>query len=291
MIDCHTHLQQHGAKPPMTRALIDEYVRAGAARGITQVCITEHLFRFREAYDQLYGWWDADPDKRLAGMVAQYWQDHVSASVADYVRLIEDAKRDGVPVLLGLEMDWIPGRADTLREFLAPYDWDIVLGSVHYIGAWGIDDDAFIDEWDKRDVADTWAAYGALMKELAESGLADALTHPDVLKKFGHRPKDETPLHDAILAGAAAHGTAIELNSNGLRRCGEIFPALPLVERAHAMGLPITLASDAHTARRVGDGFADLAAWARRAGYDEAVAFVARRPASYALPENRDAPA
>lgn len=268
----------------MTRALIDEYVHAGAARGVTQICITEHLFRFREAFDLLYGWWDDDPDRQLAGMVADYWDDHVSGSITDYVRLIEDAKRAGVPVLLGLEMDWIHGREAMLHQFLAPYDWDIVLGSVHYIGSWGIDDDAFLFEWEKRDVAATWAEYGALMRELAETGLVDALTHPDVLKKFGHRPNDETPLHDAILSGAAVHGTAIELNSNGLRRCGEIFPALPLVERAHALGLPITLASDAHTPDRVGDEFEALANWARNAGYHQATSFVARKPVTFALP-------
>jgi histidinol-phosphatase (PHP family) len=283
LVDCHTHLQQHGEKPPMTRALIEEYVRAGEDRGITTVCITEHLFRFEEAYTLLYGWWDADPDKRLAGMVGQYWRDHVSGSVADYVRLVEDAKSDGLPVLLGLEMDWLPGKGDALRSFLAPYDWDIVLGSVHYIGAWGIDDDMFIDQWETRDVARAWAEYGALMKELAESGLADALTHPDVVKKFGHRPNDETPLHDLILAGAAVNGTAVELNSNGLRRCGEIFPALPLVERARALGLPITLGSDAHVPRLVGSQFDDLVAWAKRAGYDEASTFVGRKRLAYAL--------
>ena len=93
-------------------------------------------------------------------MVGQYWQDHVSGSVADYVRLVEDAKAAGLPVLLGLEMDWLHGKEDVLRSFLAPYDWDIVLGSVHYIGSWGIDDDLFIDEWEKRDVAEAWAEYG-----------------------------------------------------------------------------------------------------------------------------------
>ncbi len=267
----------------MTRALLEEYVRAGAERGVTTICVTEHLFRFEEAYRMLYGWWDADPDPQLAAMAAQYWQEHVSGGIADYVRLIEDAKSDGLPVLLGLEMDWLHGKDDVLAQFLAPYDWDIVLGSVHYIGAWGFDDPRFIAEWDRRDAATAWADYGTLIGELAESGLVDALTHPDLPKIFGHRPSDETPLHDAILAGAAVHGTAIELNSNGLRRCNEIYPALPVVERAHALGLPITLASDAHTPSRVGADFDELVAWAKRAGYAEAVTFVGRRAVGYGI--------
>lgn len=284
LIDCHTHLQPHGQQPPMTLERIEAYVRAGAERGVTTVCITEHLFRFREAFDALHGWWDEDPDPRLAGMVRQYWDDHVSGSVADYVRIVEQAKRAGLPVLLGIEMDWLRGREDVLRAFLAPYDWDIVLGSIHYIGAWGFDDPRFIEEWARRDTEQAWADYAALVSELAATGLADVLAHPDVPKIFGHRPKDETPLHDAIIEGAAKHGTAIELNSNGIRRCNEIYPALPVVERAYARGLPITFASDAHAAERVGADFDQLVAWARRAGYEEAVTFVSRKPAPYALP-------
>jgi histidinol-phosphatase (PHP family) len=284
MIDCHTHLQPHGSAPPMTLERIEEYVRAAEQRGVERVCITEHLFRFDEAYRMLFGWWDDDPDPTLGGMVNQYWQDHLSGSVADYVRVVEEAKRAGMPVLLGLEMDWIAGREDTLRQFLAPYDWDIVLGSVHYIGSWGFDDTRFLDQWKKRDVAGAWADYAALVRDLALSGLADALSHPDLPKVYGHRPPDETPLHDVILEAARANGTAIELNSNGLRkRCAEIYPAMPMLRRARDYGLPITLASDAHTPDRVGANFEDLVAWARAAGYAEASYFEARRRIEYPL--------
>jgi histidinol-phosphatase (PHP family) len=267
----------------MTLARIEEYVLAAEERGITAICLTEHLFRFEEAYRALYGWWDADPDPRLRGMVANYWQDHVSGSVADYVRVVEQAKSAGLPVYLGLEMDWLPGKGDILRDFLAPYDWDIVLGSVHYVGAFGIDDDNFLFEWEKRDIAQTWSEYGAHMRELAETGLADVLTHPDVLKKFGHRPTDETPLHAAIVEGATKTGTAIELNTNGLRRCNEIFPALPLVEHARAAGLPVTLASDAHAPNYIGHEFEAAVAWARAGGYDDASYFVGRKRKTYSL--------
>jgi histidinol-phosphatase (PHP family) len=267
----------------MTRERIEEYVEAGAERGVTGIAVTEHLFRFEEAYALLDGWWDDDPDPTLGALARQYWHDHVSGSVADYVRTIESAKSAGVPVLLGLEMDWIHGREDALRKFLAPYDWDIVLGSVHYIGAWGFDDSRFIDEWKRRDVAEAWSDYGALVRELAESGLTDVLSHPDLPKVFGHRPADETPLHDAILQGAAMHRTAVELNSNGIRRCQEIYPSMPLLERAHALGLPITLASDAHAPERTGAAFNELSVWAKRAGYTEASSFVGRVRQAYAL--------
>jgi histidinol-phosphatase (PHP family) len=188
-------------------------------------------------------------------------------------------------VLLGIEMDWLAGREDDLRALLAPYDWDVVVGSVHYVGSWGFDCDEFLEEWNRRDVADVWAEYGALVRDMAASGLVDVVAHPDVPKVFGHRPADETPLHGLILEGAVAGGTAIELNSNGLRKaCREVYPALPLLERARSAGLRITLASDAHVPQRVGENFGELASWARRAGYDAASAFVGRSCETYALP-------
>jgi histidinol-phosphatase (PHP family) len=284
VIDCHTHLQPHGAQPPMTLERIGAYVRVAQERGVERIAITEHLFRFREAFDALHGWWDDDSDPQLARMAEAYWRDHVSGTMADYARVVEQAKTAGMPVLLGLEMDWIRGRGEQLEALLRPYDWDIVLGSVHYIGAFGFDDERFLAEWDRRAVGDVWAEYGALAREAGESGLVDALSHPDLPKVFRRRPDDERPLHDAVLAGARAHGVALELNSNGLRKpCAEIYPALPLLERAHALGLPITLASDAHTPERAGEAFDALASWARRAGYGEAVGFVDRAPVAYAL--------
>jgi histidinol-phosphatase (PHP family) len=283
LVDCHVHLQPHGERPPMTLARVEEYARAAERAGVGMIAITEHLFRFEEAFKALHGWWDDDPDPQLAELARMYWEDHVSGSVVDYVRVIEEAKGAGLPVLLGIEMDWIDGRGEQVRQVLAPYDWDIVLGSVHYVGAWGIDDRRYLAEWERRDVAGAWGDYAALVADLAASGLADVLAHPDLPKIFGHRPADETPLHAAVVEGAAAHGSAIEINTNGLRRCGELYPAPPLLERARARGLPVTFASDAHTPERIGADFAAAAAAARAAGYEQASYYERRRRVGYPI--------
>jgi histidinol-phosphatase (PHP family) len=286
-VDSHVHLQEHGQAPPMTRERIELYVEAARERGVEQIAITEHLFRFREAFDLLYGWWDVDAaNPALVAATRAYWEDHVSGSVADYVRVIEACKSAGLPVLLGLEMDWIPGRADELRRLLVPYDWDIILGSVHWIGAWGFDEMSSqlnIAEWERRDTHAVFGDYGILLRDLASAKLCDVLAHPDLPKIGGHRPASYTPLHTAIVEAASGDGCAIEMNANGYNRAGEPYPALAVLERAREAGLSITLASDAHRPEQLGQRFDDLAAFAAQAGYQEYASFEQRRPVVHAL--------
>lgn len=287
-VDSHVHLQPHGEAPPITRERIELYVESARAHGVDRIAFTEHLFRFREAFDLLHGWWEADrANPALAEATQRYLEDEASSSVAEYVRVVEEAKSAGLPVLLGLEMDWFAGQGEKLSRFLAPYDWDIVLGSVHWIGAWGFDSGsgAAYAEWERRDIDSVFADYAALLSDLAASGLCDVLAHPDLPKLFGHRPSTFTPLHEAIVAAAVDAGCAVEINSNGYNKpVAEAYPALPVLERARAAELPITFASDAHEPERVGERFDDLAALAVRAGYDEFISFEQRRRATHAMP-------
>jgi histidinol-phosphatase (PHP family) len=277
-IDGHVHLQPHGEQPPVDRARIERYVACARARGVDVVVFTEHLFRFQEAYALLAGWWDADPNPQLAAATRAYWQDHVNLSLPEYVRLIEAAKADGLPVRLGLELDWIPGRAEDLRRLLAPYAWDCVLGSVHWLGAFLIDDEASLPEWGRRDVEAVWEEYGQLLEELADARLVEVLAHPDVVKVFGHRAAHPGRLHGRIVAAAARNGLALEVNTNGLRKpARELYPHPDVLRAARAAGVPITLASDAHVPERLGACFDEAVAAARAAGYTEYVAFERRR--------------
>jgi histidinol-phosphatase (PHP family) len=268
IVDSHVHLQPHGDYLTVDRARIELYVEHARANGVDRIIITEHLFRFHEAYALLEGWWNDDPDPNLAALTHAYWQDEVNLSLPDYVRLIEAAKADGLPVRLGLEMDWIPGRADDLHRILAPYDWDCVLGSVHQIGAFQIDHEGFLDEWDRRDVARVWEEYVQCVEDLADARLVDVIAHPDLPKVFGHRPADLTPIHGRIVAAAARGGLALEINTNGARkRCEEMYPHPDVLRAARAAGVPVTLASDAHTPDRLGTSFLEAIALARAAGY------------------------
>jgi len=129
-----------------------------------------------------------------------------------------------------------------------------------------------------RDHFEIWSAYFDRLTLAAETGLFEIIGHPDLPKKFGHRPqRDCTPLYRRFLAAAKKHQCALDVNTAGLRKpCNEIYPSRQLLELACQAGVPITFGSDAHAPGEVGMDFASAIALARGIGYNESCRFAQR---------------
>ena len=111
--------------------------------------------------------------------------------IEQYVEEVLKAKDRGLPVLLGLEIDFIPGTEEAVAELLSPYPWDFLLGAVHWVGSWAIDTSECAEEFERRGVEESWEQYFGLVVEMIQSGMADVLAHVDVCKKYGYRPPQE----------------------------------------------------------------------------------------------------
>jgi len=283
VLDYHLHLWPHGERDSaVTTEQLAAYCRRAGAVGITEIAVTEHLFRFAQADAILGKFWDADPDPALRRSMASYWADHARADLDAYVHSVLEAKGAGLPIALGLEVDYYPGRMDEVADLLDGYPFDVLLGSVHWLGAWRFDDledAASLAEWRRRGVEETWVAYTEALEELAESGACDVLAHPDLIKVAGHRSKAPDELYDRMAEAAARSGMAAEVSSAGWRKpVGEAYPAPPLLTRFRARDVPITTASDAHGLPDVADRSDDMRQLLRAAGYDSLCAFRKRQP-------------
>ncbi|MGH9181087.1 MAG: hypothetical protein ACRDY5_05165, partial [Acidimicrobiales bacterium] len=185
------------------------------------------------------------------------------------------------------------GRMDDVAALLDGYPLDIVLGSVHWLGAWGFDhwtEPAFGAEWSSRSTGDVWAAYASAVEELAASGLCDVLAHADLPKVAGRAGVPSDDLYDRLAEAVAAAGMAAEVSSAGWRKpVGEPYPAPGLLRRFRDRGVVVTTGSDAHHRGDVGRGVADLAGRLAAAGYDEVTAFAGRARRPVPLPVARGA--
>jgi histidinol-phosphatase (PHP family) len=222
----HTPLCKHASGEPM------DYARRAVAVGLTEIGFSDHSPMARDDFD----------DWRM-----------LNRQLEEYVEQVRKAQRD-VPQLtirLGLEVDYIPGQEDWIRDLASRHPWDYFIGSVYF----------------------------ERLTKAAASGLFEIIGHADLPKKFGHRPtQDCAPLYERFLAAAKKHNCAIELNTAGLRKdCKEIYPSRQILELAHQHGVPITFGSDAHAPEEVEMNFAEAVQLARSVGYTHCRRLASRR--------------
>jgi histidinol-phosphatase (PHP family) len=272
VLDYHLHLWPHSEhETPLSLDQLAAYCERAQAAGVTELAVTEHLFRFRQADALLGGFWD-DPrvSPTLAESMARYWKFHATADLDAYVACALEAKAAGLPIVIGLEVDFYEGRMDTVAGLLDGYPFDVLLGSVHWVGAWrfdDLDDPASMAEWSAREVDGCWDAYTGAMEELAASRSCDVLAHPDLIKVAGYVPDAPAEWWDRLAEAAASSGMAAEVSSAGWRKpVGEQYPASGLLDRFVARGVPLTTASDAHRLEHVADRAGDLRAVLAAAG-------------------------
>ena len=289
MLDYHLHLWPHSEREtPLSLDQLAAYCEKAQVAGVEELAVTEHLFRFRQAESLLGGFWRDDRiAPALQESMADYWEFHATADLEAYVSCAQEAQAAGLPIVIGLEVDYYEGRMDQVAGLLAGYPFDVLLGSVHWLGAWRFDD---IDvplqmaEWSAREVDACWEGYTLALEELAASGACDVLAHPDLIKVAGHVPDAPEEWWDRMAAAAAAAGMAAELSSAGWRKpVGEQYPALPLLQRFAARGVPLTTASDAHRLEQVADQADALRSILGAAGVDSLQGYRARRPRPVAV--------
>lgn len=179
-----------------------------------------------------------------------------------YLQEVEQARElfaDRLTIRIGLEADFHPGSEAYVQDLIAAYDWDYIIGSVHYIGDWGFDNPDCLAAWDNCNIEDAYLAYFDLVARSAATGMFDIIGHPDLIKKFGHRaPSDSQAViaaEETMLQAVLQSGAALEISSAGLRKpVAEIYPHTRIVQRAAALGIPFAYGSDAHAPAEVGHG-------------------------------------
>ncbi len=249
IVDYHMHLRDPDERIVHTVEAIERFVETGAARGIDEIGFTEHVYYFRQTRPL----WSLP-----------YQTERCVYDLDDYVDALVQAKRQGLPVKLGLEVDYVAERQDELAEVLDGYPWDYLLGSVHWLDGLAVDLQPGI--WAELEVEEVWRRYFSALAALAGSGHVDVLAHPDLAKIFDLRP--ETIEYPEL------NGVALEISTAGLhKQVGELYPDLAMLA-AHP---PITLASDAHVPQNVGRDFDRALSLARAAGYETVTVFEGRR--------------
>lgn len=266
LTDYHLHLRPDetsaGPTEYFTAANAGRYREAAADRGILELGVSEHVYRFRQALD-----------------LCQHplWRSFATDDLEAYCGFV----REQTDLRLGLEVDFVPGREDRTRNLIEAAELDYVVGAVHFLGDRAVDFDDY-DVWDGSQDAETiWRRYFETLGEAARSGLFDVLAHPDLVKVWGSsRPAPEGDLrrfYELAIDGIAESGIAVELSTAGLRKpVGEMYPSRALLEMCIDAGAEVALSSDAHVPEQVGYAYEQACELLAQVGVGELCVFERR---------------
>ena len=266
LTDYHVHLRPdsraNAAERHFTAANAARYRETATERGIAELGVSEHVYRFTAALEV----WEHP-----------FWRRYALDDLDAYCGFV----REETDLKLGIEADYVAGREDRMAALLDGRDWDYVVGSVHFVRDHSIDADDF-SVWDTGESPERiWRRYFETLAEAARSGLYDVMAHPDLVKVWGpSRPHPEGDLrfyYEPAVEAFAEAGVAVEVSTAGLRKpAAELYPAQPFLEMVADAGCPVALSSDAHEPEHLGHaydaalealgaaGIAELAVFERR---------------------------
>jgi histidinol-phosphatase (PHP family) len=248
-------------------------VEKAIERGISEIAFTDHI--------PLYFLPPEKRDPKLAMREEQF-----DGYVAE-VRALQQEFAGAIAIRLGLEADYAEGFEEDLARWLGRVEWDLVLGSVHWVAGDWIDSPGARDRFSREGTEFLYREYYRLLAKAARTGFFDVLTHFDLPKKFGVRPG--APLEsdeDRAIEAARAARCAVEISSAGLRKpIAEMYPEARILRKLVAAGVAVTFSSDSHAPAEIGWGYAKIAAEARSCGVREFATFERRKRRMNALPD------
>jgi histidinol-phosphatase (PHP family) len=242
LTDYHVHLRpddlEATAADHFTEANAERYRTVAEERGIAELGVSEHVYRFEQALDV----WRHP-----------FWLSNAHDDLDEYCVFV----RERTDLRLGIEADFVPGGEDRMANLLDARDFDYVIGAIHFLREDALDMDDYSVWASGQRPEEIWRRYFQTLGEAARSGLFDILAHPDLVKVWGgERPRPEGDLrryYELAMDGIAEGGIAVEVSTSGLRkRAEELYPAPAFLQMCLEAGAPVALSSDAHRPQDVG---------------------------------------
>ncbi|HEV7584864.1 MAG TPA: histidinol-phosphatase [Solirubrobacteraceae bacterium] len=242
LTDYHLHLRTDdldaSAAEHFSAANVERYREVASERGIAELGVSEHVYRFRQALEV----WQHP-----------FWQRYAKDDLDDYCAFV----REETDLRLGIEADFVPGGEDRMANLLEARDFDYVVGSVHFLREGAVDMDDYSVWQTGRSAEEVWRRYFETIGESARSGLFDVVAHPDLVKYWGDGARtpegDLRRFYELALDGIIESRVAVEVSTAGLRKpAGELYPAPAFLQMAIEAGARVALSSDAHRPEDVG---------------------------------------
>jgi histidinol-phosphatase (PHP family) len=196
-------------------------------------------------------------------------------------------------IFCGLEIDYLPGQLAPDSPQFTQAGLDHIIGAVHFIGQdregthWSIDGTAeeFEQAWQrifKGSIQKLVRQYYSLVRDMVAHHPPDIVAHLDVIIKNNQEDRyfnEQEPWYqqavDETLKVIKQQNLILEVNAGGIirKRADSLYPGEWILQKCAGLGIPVTLASDAHTPDQLIAHSAETAKILADIGFKEVMVF------------------
>ncbi|ASN04328.1 histidinol phosphate phosphatase domain-containing protein [Virgibacillus necropolis] len=263
---------------------LELYLEEALRKGLKEVGIVDHLYRFRDTRDYFLKYIDVD-SKEIGEQQLDWLNKVMVRDLHEFVDMIQSQKnrwrKKGIELRLGMEADYFEGGEEELQKLLEGYPFDYVIGSVHFLKGWGFDNPQLQHRFKNYNLVEIYEKHFNTIIKAAKSKLFDFLAHLDNLKVFNYRP-DESQLagiYEKVAKTLAEHDVATEVNPGLYYRypVKEMCPSPRFMEILVKHGVKFTTSSDSHFPDQIGIYNEEIQELLRSNGINNLVTFENRK--------------
>ena len=280
-LDYHMHFEYGSYDENWVKGFFD----SARTHQLDEIGISEHSHTFPE-FKELY-YQDLILDNSFVGTFQQQWlqKNKFKYTLDDYFNFIQKLRTLGYKVKIGIEVCNFQNQ-DKVREILAPYKFDYIIGSIHFLHGWAYDSSPIKDEWNNHDLKEIYEWYAQEVEKLCASQIYDILGHPFNIRLFKNLPDfDVTPYLIRVAKAMQKANMAVDINTGTYYRypIQEISPYPDFMKIARDYNLPIITSSDAHQPEHCGNYIDEAITYAKSFGYTTCLQFNQRKASAVPL--------
>lgn len=260
LADYHIHTFFSGDSEAKT----DEIVKSAIEKGLSSICITDHLDFDYIVDDVLF---ELDKDKYF-----------------EYFENLREEYRDLLDIRIGIETGLEPDKSKRLDDFINRHNYDFIIGSSHLVN--GID--PFYPEYfnGRTDYQAFLEYFESIKTNLKYCKNFDVYGHIDYVvryspnKDFNYKVFDYCDIINEILKNLIHNGKGIEINTSGYRSgLSNPNPNTEIIKMYRELGGEIiTIGSDAHRPQDIAYNFNKAVEILKGCGFKYYTEFKNRKP-------------
>ncbi len=255
MFDTHTHTNNS----PDSKQTIDELCISSIEKGISAISVTDHV--------NMENFEETNTFNRIKQSL-----DDVNYAKVEY--------KGNLEIYKGVEISGYYHSPFDTEKFLKSFDFDVIIGSVHFAEYKSIDtfySAVDFSLYDKDYINSFLSEYFKNLKMTAENMDFDILAHLTCpLRYINGKYKKEISLEgfddtiNEIIYIITERNISLEVNTSGIfGDYGKYFPDESIIKKYYDMGgRSISIGSDAHCPQNVGIGFKEAKAMLKEIGFE-----------------------